>query len=256
MQKKQSEWEWQWDKLDYDSRWLFTEWVWPNKLEDFKGKTVLDAGCGGGQHLNVIAPYCRHAVGIELNAGETAKNNNKKNKNVRVIDGDIATIRLNRKFDIVYSIGVLHHTDNPTASFNSIKRCCKKGGRMMVWVYSYEGNFLNRAVLEPLKKAFFLRLNKNSLWTISGIITALMYIPIYSIYLLPLGFLPFYRYFQNFRKLDFGMNRLNVFDKLNAPQTFFIKKDEIKRWFNGKEFSNVHISDYKGVSWRASGTKK
>lgn len=256
MQKKQNEWKWQWGKFYDNSLWLFKEWIYPNRIEDFKGKYALDCGCGGGQHLNFIAPYCKYALGIDLNAAETARHNNKKNRNVEVIGGDIAHIKLKKKFDMVYSIGVLHHTDDPSKSFNNIKKFAKKSGRVIVWVYSYEGNFLNRAFLEPLKKMLFLRLKKRTLRYISTLTTALLYIPIYTIYLLPLGFLPFYEYFQNFRKLDFRRNDLNVFDKLNAPQTFFIKKSTIKKWFNEKEFYDVHISRYKGVSWRASGTKK
>ncbi len=256
MQKKQSEWKWQWNKLDYDSQWLFTEWIYPNKLEDFNNKTVLDAGCGGGQHLDLIAPYCKYALGIELNASEIAKRKNKYNKNVKIIEGDIGIINPKKKFDIVYSIGVLHHTNNPRKSFNKIKKNCKKKGRVIVWVYSYEGNFLNRSVLEPIKKIFFLKLNKKILLVLSKIITGLLYIPIYSIYLFPIRFLPFYDYFKNYRRLKFNMNTLNVFDKLNAPQTHFIKRSAIKSWFNSREFSDVHISHYKVVSWRASGTKK
>ena len=52
------------------------------------------------------------------------------------------------------------------------------------------------------------------------------------------------------------MNNLNIFDKMNAPTTDFIKKSAIESWFNEKEFSDVHISSYNGVSWRASGTKR
>ena len=256
MQKKQDEWKWQWLKFYDNSRWLFQEWIYPNKLEDFKGKEVLDCGCGAGQHLNFIAPYCKYALGVDLNTSETARKNNRSNKSIEVIDGDIAKIKLKKKFDIVYSIGVLHHTDDPTASFNNIKECAKKGGKVIVWVYSHEGNFLNMVLLEPVKKIFFLRLNKKILWMLSSLITSFLYIPIYTIYLLPLKFLPFYYYFQNFRRLGFSRNNLNVFDKLNAPQTHFIKRSAIESWFSPKEFSDVHISNYKGVSWRASGTKK
>ena len=58
MQRKQPEWQWQWQQFYDDNEWLFYEWIQPNTLEDFRGKDVLDCGCGGGQHLNFIAPSC------------------------------------------------------------------------------------------------------------------------------------------------------------------------------------------------------
>lgn len=255
-QPKQHEWKWQWSRYYDEDPWLFEEWIYPNKLEDFKGKDAIDCGCGAGTQLNFIAPYCRYALGIDLNTSEIAKRNISKNKNIEVIEGDIATFKSKKKFDIVYSIGVLHHTNNPASSFNNIKKLAKKGGRVIVWVYSYEGNFLNRVFLEPLKKILLSRLNKNVLRMASVGATLFLYIPIYTVYLLPIRFLPFYEYFQNFRRLKFKMNNLNIFDKLNAPTTYFIRKGSIESWFNNKDFFDVHISHYKGVSWRASGTVK
>jgi len=210
---------------------------------------------GGGQHLKFIASYCKYALGVDLNTSEIARKNNKYNKNIKIVEGDITTIKLNRKFDIVYSIGTLHHTNNPTKAFNNIKKFVKKGGKLIIWVYSWEGNFFNRILLEHTKKIIFSRLGEKKLWILSIIITAMAYIPVYSIYLLPLNFIPFYDYFKNFRKMDFGMNHLNIYDKLNAPRTFFIKRATIEKWFNKDEFTNIHVSHYKGVSWRTSGTK-
>jgi len=256
VQKKQGEWHWQWNKFYDDNKWLFTEWIYPNKLSDFKNKTVLDCGCGGGQHLNFVSPYCKSVTGIDLNTPDIARKNNKHNKNVKVIGSDLASIKLRQKFDIVYSIGVLHHTDDPSKSFNNIKKLAKKDGKVIVWVYSREGNFLNRTLIEFLKRYIFLKLPKNILWGIANSMAFLMYVPIYTIYFLPLRFLPFYEYFSNWRKLSFSRNTMNVFDKLNAPQTFFIDEKTIRNWFNKKEFSNIYISQYKGVSWRGSGTKK
>jgi hypothetical protein len=45
-----------------------------------------------------------------------------------------------------------------------------------------------------------------------------------------------------------------VFDKLNAPQTQFISRARVERWFAPERFGDVSITAYKGVSWRASGT--
>ena len=110
-------------------------------------------------------------------------------------------------------------------------------------------------IVEPFRKIFLLKMNRKTLLRISGFVTALMYLPIYTIYLLPIGFLPFYEYFQNFRKLSFYRNKLNVFDKLNAPQVQFISYKRVKGWLSPDQFSNIQISKYKGVSWRISGIK-
>lgn len=254
-QQKQSEWTEQWTLVQDNELFLFKDWIYPNRLEDFTGKEVLECGCGGGQHTSFVAPIAKSVTAVDLNTTEIAKERNKEFSNVEFVESDIASMNLGKTFDIVFSIGVIHHTDNPDKTFNNLKKHVKQGGRLIVWVYSAEGNSLVKNFVEPFRKMFLKNMKRKNLLMLSKIITAILYLPVYSIYLLPLEFLPFYEYFGNFRKLSFYRNNLNVFDKLNAPQVDFISKERITRWYDLSDFSDVSISQYKGVSWRGSGIK-
>lgn len=255
IQAQQREWSWQWENFQDHEEWLFWDWISPNTPETFHGKRVLDAGCGGGQHLSFVAPHSAQVVGMDLNASHVARERTQKFSNVECIEGDIAKASFTELFDIVYCVGVIHHTDSPDATFANLARATKSGGRTIIWCYSKEGNALNEYLLEPLKRWIFLKLPKSVLRIVSKIMTAGLYPFVYTIYFLPLPFLPYYQYFQNFRKLSFERNDLNVFDKLNAPQTFFITQSRIRGWFESNGYRDIQISPYKGVSWRGTGIK-
>ena len=255
-QGKQAQWLEQWQIFRDDELFLFVDWIYPNRLEDFRGKNVLEAGCGGGQHTGFVAPYADHVVAVDLNAIEVAKKRNSGLNNVEYIEADISEMSLGKTFDVVFSIGVIHHTDDPNRTVRNLIEHVKPGGRFIVWVYSKEGNWIAENIVERARKLFLRKLSTTYLLRLSQLLTALMYPPIYTIYMLPLGFLPYYEYFCNFRKLSFRRNTLNVFDKLNAPQVQFIDRARVLNWFEDERFGDVHLASYKGVSWQASGTLK
>lgn len=255
-QEKQRDWFLQWEQFTDDTAFLFEDWIYPTLIRDFKGKTVLDAGCGGGYHLELVAPFARKVVGVDLNTAELARERTASFGNVTIVEADIAQMDLGEQFDMVYSVGVVHHTDDPDQTVANLWRHVKPGGRLILWVYAHEGNFLNRALIEPLKKILLRRLPKPLLKGLAFVLTAALYLPVYTLYHLPLRFLWFYEYFENWRKLSFRRNLLNVFDKLNAPQTFFIRRDQAAAWLDPQEFQNIHLSRYRGVSWRVSGERR
>jgi SAM-dependent methyltransferase len=255
-QRKQSEWFEQWSMLQDQERFLFEDWIKPNTLETFRGKDVLEGGCGGGQHTGFVAEVARSVTAVDLNTTELARQRNEGFGNVQFVEADLAAMDLGRQFDVVFSIGVIHHTDDPDKSAANLARHVKPGGRFMVWVYSDEGNFLVKNVVEPVRKRFLAAMDRKRLLGLSRAITASLYPTVHTVYRLPLGFLPYYEYFDNFRKLSFERNTLNVFDKLNAPQVQFITRARALSWFPDALFEDVQISPYKGVSWRVSGTRR
>lgn len=255
-QPKQQNWSEQWELFHDDSIFLFKEWIKPHTIEIFRGKDVVDCGCGGGQHIEFVAPLAKSVLGIDLNTTEVAKKYVDKFSNVELLEGDLATVKLPKQYDIAYCIGVVQHTVDPDQTFANIKTFVKQGGLLIVWCYAKEGNFLNWRVLEPLKRMFLLKLPLRALLGLSLLLTLILYPIIYTIYFLPLSFLPYYYYFQNWRTLSFRRNQLNVFDKLNAPITNFISQDQVRKWFNANEFTNIHIDHYNKISWRASGRRK
>jgi SAM-dependent methyltransferase len=219
----------------------------------------LECGCGSGRDTALIAAVAQSVTGIDLNTSDIARKRNSQYKNVHFIEADIATMRLGQTFDVVICVGVIHHTDNPDITFKNIYEHCRPGGTLVLWVYSAEGNALMRWIVEPIRKAFLTKLSRPALRRLSTLLTALMYPLVYTVYFLPAARrLPYYEYFQVFRKMDFERNMINVFDKLNAPQTHFITRKRCEQWFNSALFDpqSVVIRNHLNVSYTLLGVKK
>ena len=258
-QEKQINWLEQWKIFKDDELFLFKDWIKPATIEDFRGKSVLECGCGGGQHTSFMAPYAESITAVDLNTVDIAIERNAIFENVEFLEADIATMKLNQQFDFVLCIGVIHHTDDPDQTFINLYDHCKPGGIIIIWTYSAEGNFLVRFIVEPLRKMFLRKLPTGALVYLSKILTLILYPFVYSIYLLPFfSFLPYFDYFNNFRRLAFKRNVLNVFDKLNAPQTKFTTINKCQEWFNVDRFKKdtININQYAGVSYTLYGVKK
>jgi SAM-dependent methyltransferase len=105
--------------------------------ESLAGKLVLDAGCGSGRYMDVMARAGAEVVGLDLSlAVEVAHENLGSLPNCHFIQADLLQLPFRREtFDFIYSLGVLHHTPNTKRAFVNLARTLQPGGEIAIWVY-------------------------------------------------------------------------------------------------------------------------
>lgn len=125
------------------------------------GRRVLDAGCGMGRFAEICAEARAEVHAVDSSeAVDACRRNLAHHSNVFVYQADIMSLPFaDGSFDLIYSIGVLHHTPNTRAAFERLVPLLAPGGQIAVWVYSSR---LRRSVggelLRPLTRALPRRL--------------------------------------------------------------------------------------------------
>jgi ubiquinone/menaquinone biosynthesis C-methylase UbiE len=114
-------------------------------LSVFEGKRCLDAGCGGGRASILMAEAgAAEVVGLDLSQRnvETCEMRAKQRNlsNARFLQGSLLDVPFeDESFDVVWSNGVLHHTEDPDLTLREITRVLKPGGWMWLYLYGSGG---------------------------------------------------------------------------------------------------------------------
>ena len=122
--------------------------------------SVLEVGCGTGQLSNYLAVGGRKMYGADmcLNSLTLGRNFSQDQKidSVKFVQMNLfRPIFIEGGFDFVLCNGVLHHTQDPFAGFQSISRLVKPGGYIVIGLYNKFGR-----VWTNLRRAIF-RLTQN-----------------------------------------------------------------------------------------------
>lgn len=114
---------------------LFEATKWPKKLP---GQLILEAGSGAGRFTEVLAKTGAEVFTFDLStAVEINKRSNGQSENVRFFQGDLLNIPFRyAAFDKVICLGVIQHTPDPAASFDSLVRHVKPGGSLVIDCYA------------------------------------------------------------------------------------------------------------------------
>ncbi len=231
----------------------FEHWIYPLTKSQLKGKTVLDIGCGTGIHSRILESYGARVISVDISMAVDVAYQKSKGKNITVIQADISDLPLKKKFDYIFSIGSLHHMDDPKKGVISIKSVLKKRGIFFLKVYSKEGNWFTINIIEGIIKKITLVM---PFWLLN-----------FSCFLLVLPFsfiiwlfvflgklsknlrnLPFHNYFLAISSYSFVHKQNILFDILSAPVVHYYSKDGIKSLLSGMVIKSMLGSEV--LSWR------
>ena len=243
----------------------FLDFISPVSEEFFDGKFVLDGGCGMGRFLKLGAEFgSAQIIGVDLSQSvEAAYQNTRHLKNAHVVQADIFALPFLNIFDYIFSIGVLHHLEDPANGFSQLVKLLKKNGSFSVWVYSQENNRWVIA-LTPIRKHITSRLPNSLLLGLSHIIGSCLYLLFNWVYRpineTKLGsrikhLLPYNDYFYYSSRLNYRSLVSVVFDHLVPELAEYISRDELNQWFLNEELNSVIISPRNNMSWRGMGTR-
>lgn len=102
---------------------------------------VLDLGCGTGQMTIFLANGKRRVVGADLTRASLALARDAARRfgleRTLFVESDLRRPGLAEgRFDVVLSLGVLHHTPDPRAAFGAMARLARPGGVLVVGLYN------------------------------------------------------------------------------------------------------------------------
>jgi SAM-dependent methyltransferase len=205
-------------------------------LDQLAGKLVLDAGCGMGRFAEVVHDSGGEYVGLDYSfAIDAAAANCGHLERVHFVQADLFDLPFaDGVFDLVMSLGVLHHTPDPRRAFASLPRVVKPGGQLSVTVYD-AGNKVYVAN-SRFWRGLTTRLPRRLLHALSYAAAPLYYLwtlPVLGWVLRGLAFISLER--------DWRWRVLDTFDWYSPKYQSWHTHYEVFGWFKENGFREVEV---------------
>lgn len=229
----------------------FRRWTPFLTPEDWRGLTFVDVGCGMGRNSHWPMSYGAAgglAIDIDERSLASARATLAPHRTMEVRRQSAYELNEVERFDLAFSIGVIHHLAHPETALANMVRAVKPGGRVMIWVYGRENNGWIVRFADPLRKALFSRLPIGFVHALSLPPTALLWLA------LRLG-LDRLEYFRLIRRFDFAHLRSIVFDQMLPKIANYWRRDEVEALMTGAGLEDVRLAWVNEISWAAIGRK-
>lgn len=224
-------------------------------IEALKGARVCDIGSGTGRIVAMlIGAGAEHVIAIEPSDAFAVLQDNTRQwaDRIELIRATGEEIPANRHIDFVFSIGVLHHIEDPMPVVRAAYDALRPGGKMLVWLYGREGNEAYLRMVELVRK-FSVHLPASALSGVSHLLNVglTLYIPLCRVLPLPLS-----GYMNNvIGRFSRSKRHLVIYDQLNPAVAHYYRREEAEGLLVDAGFKNVRLHHRHGYSWTVVGEK-
>jgi SAM-dependent methyltransferase len=229
----------------------FKRWTVLIPPEEWRGKTFLDVGCGMGRNSYWPMKYgASEAVAIDVDKSSlaAARQNLAGFPHATVRELSAYDIDYADRFDLVFSIGVIHHLEAPELALAQMVKAARPGGQVLIWVYGLENNEWLIRFLDPIRKRLFSRLPVAVTHHLSIYPAALVWLALR----LGAGRI---EYLRLMRTMTFRHVRSIVFDQMLPNIANYWSREAVARLMYGAGLVDVRLAWVNEMSWSAVGVK-
>ena len=221
-------------------------WKTALKPEELKGKLVLDVGCGMGRFAEVATSWGARVVGIDLSAAAEVAAKNLAERDFVAMQADVFALPFApESFDIIYSVGVLHHTPDCEAAVKTLDKYLKPGGILAVWLYSGYNKWYR---FSDFWRRYTSRMKPQTLHSVLKVAVPVIYNTEMTLRKVPLvgrsaaGLL--HHVFPVNRQKTAEKRRLDTFDwyspKYQSKHTY----EQVFRWYEAMGMEDMRIGEF------------
>jgi SAM-dependent methyltransferase len=229
----------------------FRRWTTHLAPQDWQGRSFLDLGCGMGRNSYWPLRYGATrgvAIDLDLRSVRAARQALAEFPGASVAVASAYDLPWRDQFDIVFSIGVIHHLSHPERALAEMVRAARPGGRVLVWVYGRENNEWIVRFVSPLRQALLSRVPIRGLHAVSIVPAAILWLALR----LGLGWTEYARFL---RRCSFRHLRSIVFDQLLPRIAHYWPRARVEQLLTEAGLEDVRLAWVNQVSWSAIGRK-